>query len=119
RPTSEYIKSEDDTLRPAIRIEFENVTGQRYFVQERLLYGDIEIVHFGPVTLPAGSTGNRARQKFQQLWQRLQLPGPKLETAWQQLQSINQQLQSVWRQWWRQRKRINVRTVNEEKEWGD
>ena len=119
RPTGEYVKSADDTLRPTIRIEFENVTGQRYFVHERLLYGDLEILDSGPVTPPAGSTVRSARQRFQLVWQRLQPLGPKLQSAWQRLQSLSQKLQSVWRQWWRQRKRVNVRTVNEEKEWGD
>jgi hypothetical protein len=119
RPTGEYVKSEDDTLRPTIRIEFENVTGQRYFVHERLLYGDLEILDSGPVTLPAGSTGRSARQRFQRAWQHLQPLGPKLQAVWQHLQSRRQKLQTVWQQKWRKTKGVNVRTANEEKEWVD
>jgi hypothetical protein len=119
RPTSEYVRSEDEALRPTLRLEFDNVSGQRYFVHERLLYGDLKILDSGLVAPPAGRTGSRAWQRLQLVWQRLQPLGPKLQTAWQYLQSITQKLQSAWRQWWRQRKRINVRTVNEEKEWGD
>jgi hypothetical protein len=119
RPTGEYVMSEDDALRPTLRIEFDNVAGQRYFVHERLLYGDLEILDSGPVIPPAGSTVRSARQKFQLVWQRFQPLGPKLQLAWQHLQSITQKLQIAWRQWWRQRNRVNVRTVDEEKEWGD
>lgn len=117
-PSSEIVRGEADTflLRPIIAVEFENVQGQRYFVRESLLNGDIEILGSGPVAPPTSSTVRSTRQRLQMVWQQLQPPWPKLQSAWQQLQSIRQKLQTVWRQRWRQRKRINVRTVDEEKE---
>ena len=119
RPTGEYVKAEEDTLRPTLRIEFQNVAGQHYCVQERLLYGAIEIVHFGPGAPPSNSTEQGARQRLELIWQRLQPLGPKLQSAWQQLRLLSQKLQSVWQQWWRRRKRLNTRTADEEKEWVD
>jgi hypothetical protein len=119
RPTGEYVKAEEDTLRPTLRIEFQNVAGQHYCVQERLLYGAIEIVHFGPVAPPSHSTEQGVRQRLELLWQRLPPLGPQLQSAWQQLRLLSQKLQTGWRQWWRRRNRINTRTVEEEKEWGD
>jgi hypothetical protein len=119
RPTGDYLKVEDDTLRPTIRIEFQNVAGQPYCVQERLLYGAMEIVNFGPVGLPRQSTEQRVRQWLERVWQQLQPLGPKLQSAWQQLRLLSQKLQAAWQQWWRQRQKRNVRTVDEEKEWID
>ncbi len=57
RPLSEVAKLEADPLpfRPTITIEFENVNGQRYCVQESLLHGDIEIMKFGPRSTPSSS----------------------------------------------------------------
>jgi hypothetical protein len=106
-PSSELVREEAETflLRPTITVEFENVQGQRYFVRESLLNGDLEILDSGPVATPAFSTVRSAWQKFQ--------------SAWQQLQSIIQKLQTAWRQWWRQRRRVNVRTGDEDKEWVD
>jgi hypothetical protein len=119
RPTSESVKAKEDPLGSTLRIEFQDVAGQPYFVQERLLFGAMEIVHFGPVAPPRNSTELGVRQRLELLWQWLQPLGPKLQSAWQQLRLISQQLQAAWRQWWRRRKRTNVRTVDEEKEWVD
>jgi hypothetical protein len=85
RSTSEPGKEEAEPFRPTMRIEFENIQGQRYFVQESLLYGDIEILDFGPVTPPASDKLRRARQRLQTTWQQLQPARQKLQTAWQQL----------------------------------
>src|SRR5262249_53583286 len=119
RPTGEYVKSEDDTLRPTIRIEFQDVAGQHYCVQERLLYGAMEIVHFGPLAPPRNRTEQGVRQRLELVWQQLQPLGPKLQSARQQLWLLSQKLQRVWRQWWQQRQGRNIRTVDEEKEWTD
>ncbi len=119
RPTSESVRAKEDPLGSTIRIEFQDIAGQPYFVQERLLSGAIEIVYFGPGAPPSNSTEQGARQRLALVWQRLQPLGPKLQSAWQQLRLLSQQLQTVWRQWWRRQKRGNVRTVDEEKEWVD
>jgi len=107
RPGSELEKSEAESLadsfRPTMRIEFENIQGQRYFVQESLLNGDIEILDFGPVTPPASDKVRSARQRLQTTWQQLE---PTLRSAWQQFKS-------------RKRERVNAPTANEEKEWVD
>jgi hypothetical protein len=57
RPMSEVAKLEADPFpfRPTITIEFENVNGQRYFVQESILHGDIEIMKFGLRSTPYSS----------------------------------------------------------------
>jgi hypothetical protein len=57
RPLSEVAQLEADPFpfRPTITLEFENVKGQRYFVQESLLHGDIEIMKFGPRSTPSSS----------------------------------------------------------------
>ncbi|HKA54174.1 MAG TPA: hypothetical protein VKJ47_10980 [Candidatus Binatia bacterium] len=112
RPMDALAREGEEHFRPTITVEFENVNGQRYFVRESLLNGDIEILGSGPVVPPASSTVRSARQQLQPLW-------PKLRLVWQQLQSIRQKLQTAWRQRWRQRNGINVRTVNEDKEWVD
>jgi hypothetical protein len=119
RPTGKSVTAEEARLRPTLRIEFQNVAGQHYCVQERLLYGAIEIVHFGPVAPPSHSTEQGVRQRLELLWQRLPPLGPQLQSAWQQLRLLSQKLQTGWRQWWRRRNRLNTRTVEEEKEWGD
>jgi hypothetical protein len=106
RPTSSPVEEEAELYRPTLRIEFENVQGQRYFVHESLLYGDIEIIDFGPVASPASSTVKSARQRLQLAWQQLQPARQKLRTAWQQLRG-------------RKRERGNIPTVNEDKEWVD
>ena len=66
RPMSEVAKLEADPFpfRPTITIEFENVKGQRYFVQESLLHGDIEIMKFGPRSAPYSS-------KLRSAWRKL------------------------------------------------
>jgi len=51
-------------------IEFENVQGQRYFVQERLLYGEIEILNFGPLSPPSRSKLWAAWQQFNKVRKR-------------------------------------------------
>ena len=68
---------EADSFRPTITIEFDNIKGQRYVVQERLLRGDIEIVSFAPLAPPHSSTLGPARH-------RLRAAQRKLWTAWQQ-----------------------------------
>jgi len=105
RPTSEPGKEEAEPFRPRMRIEFENIQGQRYFVQERLLYGDIEILDFGPVTPPPNDKVRRARQRLQTTWQQLQSARQKLQTAWQQLQ-------------WRKKRASHVPTTDE-RDWVD
>ena len=62
-----------------------NIQGQRYFVQESLLYGDIEILDFGPVTPPRSDKLRSAQQQLQTTWQQLQPARQKPQTAWQQL----------------------------------
>jgi hypothetical protein len=66
RPVGEYAKPEAAPFRPTITIEFENVKGQRYFVHESLLYGDIEIMKFGPRSTPYSS-------KLRSAWQKLRV----------------------------------------------
>jgi hypothetical protein len=104
-PTSELVREEADTFlpRPTITVEFENVTGQSYFVKESLLNGDIEIINSGPAATPASSKLRAVWQKLQIAWQRLE---PTLRSAWQQFK-------------WRKRERVNAPTANEEKEWVD
>jgi hypothetical protein len=107
-PASELVREEAETLllRPTITVEFENVQGQRYFVRESLLNGDLEILGSGPVATPARSTVRNAWQGLQLAWQQIQPLWPKLQSAWQQLKG-------------RKRERVNIPTVNEEKEWVD
>jgi hypothetical protein len=76
RPMSEVAKLEADPLpfRPTITIEFENIKGQRYFVQESLLHGDIEIMKFGPRSTPSSS-------KLRSAWQKLRVRKGERATA--------------------------------------
>jgi hypothetical protein len=79
RPRGEFLAEPEATpFRPTITIEFENVNGRRYFVQESLLYGDIEIMNSGPVVLSSSSKLLSAPQMLQSVKQ-------KLWTTWQQL----------------------------------
>jgi hypothetical protein len=118
-PTDDHMQAEGDPLRPTLRIDFQNVAGQHYFVQERLLDGAIDIVDFGPVAPSSNRIKQGARQRLGLVWQRLQPLGPRFQAAWQQLRLLSQKRQTAWRQWWRQRQKRNLRTVNEEKEWVD
>jgi len=105
RPTSEPGKEDAEPFRPTMRIEFENIQGQRYFVQERLLYGDIEIMDSGPVTPPSDKV-RRARQRLQTTWQQLQPARQKLQTAWQNFE-------------WRKRKRAREAPTGDDQDWLD
>jgi len=106
RTAGDLGEEEAEPYRPTLRIEFENVQGQRYFVQESLLYGDIEILDFGPVTPPASSTVRNARQRLQLAWQQLQPTWQQLQSAWQQLR-------------WRKKKRASPAPTLDEQEWVD
>jgi hypothetical protein len=45
---TQIAKPTEINFRPEITIEFQNVEGQRYFVKERLIYGELEIIDSGP-----------------------------------------------------------------------
>jgi len=78
RPLREsLIEPEADSFRPTITLEFDNIKGQHYFVQESLLHGEVEIVNFGPITASSSST-------LWSVWHKLQMAQQKLWTAWQQ-----------------------------------
>jgi hypothetical protein len=106
RPVSEFEKSEADSFRPTITIEFENVKRQRYFVQESLRHGDIEILNFGPITPPYNSKLQAARQE---LW----TVGQKLWEAWQKLWHTWQQRKG------RKKESVTESTTIDEHEWVD
>jgi hypothetical protein len=99
RPRSEMEKSDADIFQPTITIEFENVNGQRYVVQESLLHGEIETLNFGPVTTPYSS---KLRAAGQELWR----AGQKLWAAGRQ-----QRL--------RKKERASGSTALDEQEWVD
>jgi hypothetical protein len=100
RPLSEsFAEAEADSFRPTITIEFDNIKGQRYVVQERLLYGNIEIVNFGPLTTPQSST----------LW-----------SAWHKLRAAQRKLWPAWQQFrLPKRERASVSTTPDDQEWID
>jgi hypothetical protein len=105
RPLSERGKEETEHFRPMITIEFENVTGQRYFVQESLLYGDLAIIDSGPVPPPASRTVRQAWPRLPPVWQQLNLSWRKLQSAWPQLKG--------------RKKREGLAPTRDEQEWVD
>src|SRR5262245_6295248 len=61
-------------FQPEVTVEFQNVEGQRFFVKESLLYGDIEIMNSGSITTPYSS-------KLWSAWQKLRVRKGERVTA--------------------------------------